>query len=251
MIQILIAILMFASPACAFNVASLGGSPPAAAPSNDSCTDHLIFSWHAEDADLTTGTPAGCTALGDATATYNQGALSTTYATDGTKSFLRSDGYDYAEFTSNASFNEAEGTVEIDIRVTTFVATGLICRFYVDASNYVVMTMERNNTDMQFKLLYRGNATNQAASTPISSSMVPDTWYRVTAKWRTASSPYLSVSAVELDASYQPTGTAHSATGTTALTSVVGDVNQIRWGDAGVSGHGFYIDRMKIWDNWQ
>lgn len=206
----------------------------------DDCSDaNLTFSWHAEDIDVTVGTPCGCSD-GDTTATLVSGAvISSTQKSDGTNSLSFPTSLDYATFdnTSEDIINKDAGTIIFDIYLTARANFQRVFIYEVDSNNFI--RCQTRNID-ELDVIYSGDSTEIGAVTG-AADLSLNTFYTVTAKWRTGvTDPSLSI-------------TVNGSTGTnnTDLTAIIGNSGTIEIGSK-ISGSTFgFIDKVLIYNNWQ
>jgi hypothetical protein len=244
-------LVLLCSPAIArMTVLVLGGGGGGA--SADSCSGGLIFSWHGEDADVTVGTPTGCSA-GDETGTASSGAtISSTQKKDGSNSVSIPTSSDYYSFTLSSSdiFNDDAGTVDFWIYMDTHSNHGGILRFQETAgTDEIYIRMEESGGNDELQVWHEGNSVERTAYTSVG-PITEDTWYHVIVKWDTVSAHggnYLSICADTTN------GTTNCGTNASQPSSLSDDSGTLVIGDfAGWNGgDGYYLDLFKIYDSWQ
>jgi len=166
----------------------VGGSSGAAS-SCDSCTGSLILSWHAEDANIETGTPCGCNYNADKDFTFaDSSAVSTTAKGDGTYSYLRSDNGDTATITISSA-SASQGYVSFWVN-TAAVATNIvyILDLIYDGTNHFQIIQTSSNTLSAY--YYYGASSSRAAST---SALTAGSSYNCSAYYRSSGSPYIHI----------------------------------------------------------
>jgi len=213
------------------------GSAPAP---EEACSDaNVTFTWHMEDADVTAGDPAGCSD-GDTNGTANSSAVITnTVKFDGTYSLYCPSSADYYTFDVSGSdlFDTDEGTVTFNVYVTSAAAGATYFYVTTDGDNNFRVAQYNDGT---VRVTHEAGADwRSVTSTEVVTNEV---WTAIEAKWRKASSPYLSVKVGAADAvTYS----------TSALGDWVGSVPSIRVGEGVGTSTAFYIDNIKIYNNWQ
>lgn len=196
------------------------------------------FSWGMEST-TATGT-------GDTSAALTGATLSSAWAHAGTQSlFCSGAAWQYAEFTTvataNPDYNWAEGTAILRIRWSGTWTNGAYALVLSSNSGSGRILLSPTSTQGQISLSYRGS-NNSSATVNVSGLTNPDTTYLVTAKWRYASSPYLSI---DIDG-----GT--PSTNTTGLSAISEDTAKIHVGNySAVAGVSIYIDELNIYPTWQ
>jgi hypothetical protein len=229
------------------NVAVVGGGGA------DSCTGTLIFSWHAETTDVTTGTPVGCS-VGDTTATASNGAtpaISTAQFEDGTHAALFSATYDQYSFSVSTEdiIKSAAGTIDIWVRYPTVASSYAFSAASGTGGNAILIRLSDQGGGV-FKINFDYEAGAQDYNVLATLSIVANTWYHVIAKWD--HTPH--------SGNYQEV-CADTSTGTTNCQSSATDINPTPWagaisvlnfGDYAFQGQaGLYIDNVKIYSTWQ
>lgn len=214
----------------------------------DSCTGTLLFSWHAENTDVTLGGIAGgvnngCS-VGDSTATLGSGAeISTSQYSDGIKSLSYPTASDLAAFTvtSNDIISSTAGTIVMKIRVSTWSEEYFI-RYYVDATNNLGINLSGAD---EIRFAYQGNGDYVTATTT-DANMAVDTWYTITAKWAgTDVNPNASIVVCDVNNANCST-TITSNTNLTAFTSTSGTL----WlGNSEGGSLVGYVDNIKIYNS--
>ena len=223
----------------AINVAV--GSPPAVA-GCDSCSGDLSLAVHFEDAtnhNVTVGTPCGCSD-GDAIYTLASSAVeSTTQKSDGTYSLSIPTMADYAVFdvSTNDIFTPVAGTLVFDMYVTTWANYTVLFTARYNATNYLTVTIL---DDSEIRARYSGAGTVITVETS-GASLVVNTWYTITVKWRQADlNPNLSINA-----------NTQTTTDNTNLTAWDASATNIWLGDIDVAGWALFIDNVKVYNTWQ
>jgi len=154
----------------------------------DSCTGSLILSWHAEDANVGTGTPCGCNYDADKDFTFaGSSGVSNSYKGDGTYSYLRSDNTQNATITiSNASLSQ--GYVSFWLR-SAHISTAEVVIFEMnyDATNY--FRVYRDSSDHLIATYMYGGASRAAAT----SALTDDTDYNCSAYYNVGGNPTVYV----------------------------------------------------------
>jgi len=229
-----------------FAGAILRGSGGATA---DSCIGDLLFSWHMENADVTLGTPSGCS-VGDTTATLNSGAvLDAALYQDGARSGDCPTSNDYFGFTVSSEdlVRHVSGTVDVWIYVDAFGEGAAAFYAGVDSSNRVMVTMQTVSTFHQFRITHIAGGTGRTVNTTISGGFLNATWYHVVAKWdETAhNGNYLSICA---DTN---TGSTNCGGGTTALGIWTGTLTLMRVGEGAVVTSDSHVDNVKVYGVWR
>lgn len=219
------------------SVTTVGGGVPAAGGGGDSCTGGLLLSAHCENANVETGTPAGCSTNATKSFTFNDSmAVSTTQVSDGTYSFYKSSTSSYQGASIPTDVSKTAGTLVFDLYIAAHHSWGRVVQFHVDDNNYLRIEMGSESGELYF--LYKGNT----AQVFVNQTCSAGSWITVTAKYRTgATDPSLSLSC----------GGA-AATTNDNLTEIVGTPSTMMIGDtSGSWTHGFYIDKLKLYDSWQ
>lgn len=211
----------------------------------DSCTGDLLFSWHAENVDVTVGTPAGCS-VGDTTATANtEVSLSNVQAHDGTYSIKPTSASDYYSFSVST---------EDIIKTDAGRVTGWIYNPAGNATNYVLTSYGNGSTDWimiyltnnNLRLSYRGSSTTQELVGP-TNSITDDAWTYFVCSWSVTAvgGHYLRIG-TSTDGSAPTNWTYHD----TAITDLAVALASIRWGETQGAGYDHYIDEVKIYGVW-
>ncbi|MGV0961816.1 MAG: hypothetical protein ACOYB1_18480 [Limnohabitans sp.] len=222
------------------------------APSGDSCTGGLLFSWHAENVDVTQGTPAGCS-VGDTTATaVNSASISTDYAlgSDGTHSakIVTSGSWNSYNFdwnrTTNSILTLSAGTIDLWFRYSGTINSQNLFYLYVDGSNRIYPYIDSAGY-IGASWVYGGDAKPARTTFPIISE---NTNYHCKFRWDTTAHSGL-YRKVTCDTT---TGESNSAdTGTEAFSGTwSGDTGTLSIGDSGTPGATLYIDKVKIYNYW-
>ena len=225
---------------------------PGTAVVTDSCTGGLVFSWHAENTDVTLGGVAGgvnngCS-VGDTTATAVGASLGTTYVKDGTYS-VTSAGYN-KNYTFTVStedlINHTAGTIDTWVYVTSFGSGAEIVSTIVDGSNYIRVRQETVSTEQHFRIAHDAGGTVRAAGDTITGGFSLNTWYHIIAKWDYTAhgGNYLQICA------NTTTGTTNCGVNTNALGTWAGTISTLNVG--GVSSTATeYVDNVKVYSSWQ
>lgn len=211
----------------------------------DSCTGTLLFSWHGETTDVTTGTPSGCS-VGDTTGTaVSSATISTDQYWDGSHSVSIPTGDDYYIFSvsGNDIFSPTEGTIYMKIRAHTFASGPKLFSATINANNKVEIAL--TGTDEVWMGWY-GNAVYQGVTTT-NANIALDTWYTVTAKYNTANvNPNLWIQVCDTDNANCSTAISNN----TNLTALVGTITDIRFGgDLTGNYSDRYMDTIKIYNS--
>ena len=204
------------------------------------------FCWEVATDTENVSTDGGCVISGgDASATANS-AVDITSAPTGKSGYAVtwSTERDYYAFdvSSDDLVDDTAGTVVFDFYVTTFY-------------NYTYMFMVRAlsgedeisvgivHTD-ELRLSYEGSNAGEVYATTSGADLQLNTWYTVTAKWRTGNqsgNPTLSITANNV--------TATSSTTLTAFTNQPGS-NSLMIGNPGGSANGASVKNIKIYKAW-
>ena len=222
------------------NMGIIGGSVPAAG--GDSCTGTLLFSWHGENADVTLGTPAGCSA-GDTVGTAVSGAnISNTQFWDGGNSVSFPTVGDYYTFDSASIFSSTEGTIVFKLYPTAIGSGDYVFGAWIDADNNFVIRY--TGTDEMYAT-WRGQATSQNAITTDANILV-DVWRTVTVKWNTADvNPNLWIQVCDTDNLNCTTAISNNNN----LVAWSGSLSTFHIGDYGSGGSTGFIDAFKIYNS--
>ncbi len=225
------------------SIAVVAGGVPAA-PSGDSCTGGLLFSWHCENLDVTLGTPAGCS-VGDTVALASSDAvISSAQWQDGSNSCSFPTSSDRFAFDVSGGdiAKTAAGTVILYIRINTFKAGNSIFGLVADANNLIRLDM--TGTD-ELKVSHYVNPTSRTLTT-LSANIGVDTWYKVTLKWSVAGvgGKYLHIDID--DGTYTLEGSDAIADFGTALAANDFQIGESQGGTPSV----FFIDNIKVYDSW-
>jgi len=141
-------------------VGLLGGSVPSAG-SCDDCSGTLKFAWHAENVDVTKGTPCGCSD-GDTTASASGSpSLSNVQKSDGTYSVLINATSEYYEFTKSGTdlLDPDDFKITFDLYVINLNSTGEeveIITSYYDSNDYIIVMLDAS----YIKVYHKGNGTS-------------------------------------------------------------------------------------------
>lgn len=234
-------ILAVAYPVYArWSIGIVGGVVPAA-PAGDSCTGGLLFSWHTESTDVTSGSPAGCS-VGDTTGTVNSaGEVSTTQKHDGSNSVYLPTTSDYYTFSVSD-----EDIVKGEVGQATFwmypnvadTALRLLC-VYRDATNYIDIFSHAINV-IRVSYTTGGSAVNCTTSVTTTNNA----WNFVKVSWSVAgeSGNYLRVG---VGSDENPT-----MVNCTSAISDFGAPTELIVGDPLGSGTNVYIDEIKVRSAW-
>lgn len=263
--RILIAVLLLSASAFAQGIGGTaglggtagfgGGAVAGGGVATDSCTANLLFSWHMESTDVTTGGVAGgvnngCS-LGDTTATASGvgTAISASQFEDGSNSASFPGSNRQYQFTISAEdiIKHTAGTIDVWVRVATYGDQTFIVSSAVDASNQIYIQMRTLSTVNQFWLIHAAGATTRSAITSFGASFSLNTWYHIIAKWDTSvhGSDFSSICADTT------TGTTNCGTNTNALGTWVGTLTTLIWGDNNAGGATFFVDNAKVYGTWQ
>lgn len=195
------------------------------------------FTWGAES--LT------AVATGDTSGVLTGATLSAAQAHAGTQSLYCSGAaWQYIEYstgaTANADYDWTIGTATFYVRWTgTWTANPTLISLNANSGSGRIIALT-TSTQGQVQCSYRGS-NNSSTTVNVTGLTNPDTWYLVTLKWRTASSPYLSA---QIDA-----GT--PVTNTVGLASITEATSKIAVGNfSAVAGTTFYIDDVTITKTW-
>lgn len=209
---------------------------------------HLIFEWHAETADVTTGTPSGGSA-GDTTGSAFGGAvISTSQAEDGTHSISIPTAEDYYTFdwSSTAKIcNPTAGTLDFYLYIPSLTSEISVFDFRVDANNNIGLLIYSDG--MLYAVSRQGGTASATRS--LTGAIGSAAWYHVKLRWdHTAhSGQYIKSTA---DAT---TGESNNdiSFGTDVLGTWAGTSGTVKFGDWDNDAGGFYMDNIRIYDNWQ
>lgn len=218
----------------------------AAASPCDSCTGNLLFSWHCENDDVTLGTPCGCS-VGDTTGTAASGAvLSTDQKQDGTYSLSIPTVSDYYGFTwaSSDILNPNAGTIDFWFRYA-YITAGTPIYFWVDVNNRIYVNPDVSNTYLAATHISGGTISSGRTGVSVVTS---NTWYHAKIRWDTTahSGLYLKVTCDTTTGESNDAGQGTNPLGTWAGTS-----GTLNIGDYLGNGGSFYVDNIKIYNNWQ
>lgn len=206
----------------------------------DSCTGGLIFSIHFEaDADVDTGSPCGCTSLGDTTATKSGTAAVVT----GTDGYL--DINDASEYVSyDISSFPTSGSFLMKIKKVSYDNGTRAINFYGDADSYLILATD--STD-DLSLTHLGGGTSRAASCTNNSFTVGGTFY-VVGRWTAADAdPNISLYIYAVaDESLLDSNENNFSLGTMATTPPTLAIGNMSASDAG----DFDIYYVKVWDTY-
>jgi len=182
----------------------IGGGVPEEPAGDDDCSGSLVVSMHFEgtdDADRsnpTTGTPVGCTDF--STEQWTEfGAhdfVDTPTAKDGTYSSRTQNLDTIYVSVDDEKINDEAGTYKAWVYVDTWVDEAYLFHISGDNSNEVQGRVAGgSSSDIEFMIYYEGETGGYASQFAETDGVngAEDTWYYVVAKWRQASSPYLSI----------------------------------------------------------
>ena len=211
----------------------------------DSCTAGLLFSWHAEDTTVTTGTPAGCS-VGDTTATLSSATISSTTPYDGTNALAFTDTSQSAEFTIATSgadgdiIHKAAGTTIIYIRKNTAWWSGTQPIMSAEFTSGSYMLLESNSSrGYLFSWNPSGSLTAGAYS---DNTLTYDAYLKISLTW--------SVAAVSGHHLGIRTGTGAWVYDDTALTGLTGTSGTLGFGNGWSGGANVYkFDAIQVWDS--
>lgn len=250
---LIILILLFALPVQAQELARLGPTMMGgglAGASSDSCTGGLLFSWHAETTDVTTGGVSGgvnngCSA-GDTTATANNNVeLSTTQKSDGAKSIKITAATDHYSFGVSSSdiVSKAAGRFTGWIYMPNKNMRDILrVNFVEDVTNRYINVISYPTTSYLY-ISYTGSAHTTCQTTE---QMPTDEWVFVWASWSVA-----GVGGKTLRVGFSSDGT--TPTNFVECTGALNDPGTpayVRFGDSDRNGYGHYIDNVKIYNAW-
>lgn len=237
LISILVAFCLAFTAGGTFSAGAGGGG------AGDTCgTGGLLFSWHCEDADVTQGTPTGCSS-GDTTGTLENGAaISNAVSVDGSNSVAFLTSYDRASFSSSGMFDSTKGRYEGYYYTTSVAAYHYLFSVRVDAYNYIrLLTYGTGDVSLQYNATGQGDA---CTATTDGASMQNNTWYRITAYWTTSDeNPNLYVSVCDVNGA-----NCTEASSNTNILEHTGTLGDFRMGDTAGIAYGFYLDKIKVWD---
>lgn len=218
---------------------------------SDSCTGGLLFSWHAENTDVTLGGVAGgvnngCS-VGDTTGTANSGAtISTDEHQDGTKSVSIPTASDYYAFDWADDIIKANaGTIDLWIKWTTVVDGPVMFYLNVDVNNRIYIGIDGTSKYIFLYHVAGGTSVHARTNFPVFDA---GTWYHVKARWDHSahSGLYLKIT---MDTT---TGESNSADdGTDAPGTWSGSSGTVNVGDYYGYGGVFFIENLKIYDSWK
>lgn len=234
--------------------AILGASSGAVAAASDSCTGHLLFSWHCENEDVTLGGVAGgvnngCS-VGDTTATANSSAaIDSGLYQDGAKSCDFPGNLDYYSFTVTPEETKGEGDI-CNLSYGTFDFYFYYTAFWTgqnivacgSSTEYVYVRMEYVDPNALLKFYHLAGGTARYVNSSVNMSSA--TWYHVVAKWSkddTGATNYLQICVDDQCAN----NTAF------ALGTPTTDLSTFTVGPMGNYAFDIHIDNLKIYDNWQ
>lgn len=207
----------------------------------------MLFEWHCETTDVTTGTPAG-SSVGDKTATANGAvSISPLQFQDGANSILVAGASQYYIFdwaSGTPIVDPLAGTIDFYVRFTTIADQALIY-LEVDGSNRIVVSVDSGNS--YINTLHQAGGTSSNARTNVG-AITTGTWYHVKVRWDHTAHSGLYVKTT-CDTT---TGEGNSAdNGTNALGTFAGSSGFLNIGDrVGYSGV-YHIDNIKIYSSWQ
>lgn len=257
MIRYLIAFLLIASPCLAGM--GIGGFPQpgpgvviAAAPSGDSCADGFVLSWHAENVDVTQGTPAGCSAIGDSVATANSTVtLDGTSVSDGSYAILSNAAYEYYTLNPITGVSSAEGTVYVDVNINAFSTGSAFFVMQYNASNAIRLELSGASSAVDIRGYYVGEGTTQTlynGTCDIDVAGNPNQWVRVKYQWKvSATGAGHKIDVWNLDSSLprQVTTLRSSNAAEDTLTAFASEITEIKIG--GITTAGYIVDNIKIY----
>ena len=211
----------------------------------DSCTSGLLFSWHGETTDVTTGTPCGCS-VGDSTATaVGTPTISTSQYEDGTHSVsISTANYSYS-FDWNTSTSPivtvSDGRVDLWAYWSTITYGTNLFTLTTDADNHINVFNETNNITLN----HVAGGTIRHVSSP-ASSIATGAWYHIIARWYATGSSqyYLQLCVDTTNATTCTAGSYYDALGTWAGTS-----GTVSIGDIGNNGGVYFVDNVKIYNS--
>lgn len=211
---------------------------------------NLLFAWHCETTDVTTGTPAG-SSVGDTTAiAVGTIAISTAQFQDGTHSVLFTNPSGRYEFAwADDIMKPNAGTADFWIYVDSTGNKDVdLLYLFVDGSNRIRINYDSTNGYIAVQHIAGGTLSNGRTNTSV---ITTNTWYHCKVRWSTVaqSGLYLKVTANTTD------GETNSAdNGTSALGTWSGSSGTFNVGDPtgnNQSGSLVYIDDIAIYNNWQ
>jgi len=200
----------------------------------DSCTGSLLLSWHAEDANVGTGTPVGCNSDADKEFTFaGSSAVSTTQKGDGTYSYLRADSGDTATITISSA-SASQGKVSFWIYSGDVSADNLyIAELNYDADDF--FRVYKSSTNAITAIYYYGGSYR----TVVTSALTANTAYNCSAYYSTAGSPYLHV---ECD------GGITAGNQTNSVSAMTGAPTSLIVGGGTNAADDAYIDLVKVYN---
>ena len=202
-----------------------------------------IFYWDMEHiTDVTSGTPAGCSAGDDVGLNVNA-ELSTTAGTvtNGTYSILFPTGYDHVEFdvSSGDIIDGDEGTITFDVTCADWSIEPALFRSTDGTVDNMILVRVDNST---VRAEYDGSGTGlniTHGNTPLTNNQK----YSVEYKWRIGTTnPSVSLNIDD--------GTA--VTSDTDLTQMSSSLTKLFIGNQGFpAASNCWIDNLKVYDSWQ
>jgi hypothetical protein len=238
--------------------AYVAGAGGAAAANTDACTSGLLFSWHMENTDVTTGGVAGgvnngCSA-GDSTATANGAGvtLDTSVFQDGAKSIKSVTGaganrYEF-DWASGDILATGQGTIDFWMYYTGTLAGHHPFYLIVNTDNRIYCFVDGAN---YLGCIWTYGAAAVNARTNANASIFPaSTWIHCKVRWHKGTAHSGLYQKVTCDGT---TGESNSNdNGTNDLGTWAGTAATFAIGDTGNgTGLTLYIDNLKIYDTWQ
>jgi hypothetical protein len=252
---IIIFLCLFTTPALAWSpainaVVSGGG---AATVQTDSCTGTLLFSWHCEDLDVTTGGVAGgvnngCTVGADTLAEIGSGgAINNTHVKDGTYGCACPTTQDYLRISwANDFIDPNQGRIQFWIYFGGHPSANATLAFFptADLNNRIYVV---NYTGNVLAFYHKAGGTARSIITDYSLDL--DTWYFITARWSKGKTGdgtnYLQVC---LDTNETPSNcTSYS---TSDLGTWAGTTGTLNLSTSDNYSQNFYFDKVKIYNHW-
>lgn len=217
----------------------------------DNCTGALLFSWHFETTNVTTGSPVGCSVGATTPTTNGSPTISGVQFEDGTHSGHFSASGDYYSFvvSSEDIIQHAAGTLDFWTYVTTFAdGSNVLSAPSSTAGNGIFVSMRTVSTVNQFRLIYQAASNNDNTDTVIGGGFSLNTWYHVVARWDVATAHSGNHAQICADTS---TGTTNCAGYGIPLDIFAGSISATRWGNDSGSAPAFYLDIGKVYSTWQ
>jgi len=250
----LLALLLAASNAFAFGLLNQMWTPAADTGGGEeelTCgTSGLIFYWPAESTDVTSGTPAGCSSIGDTTASSESGvSISSTDKSDGSNSVSFPTNYDRYTFTISQNFNEDEGTIWCDVRITDVVTGGNFLKAEYASGDRVRLFTYGSSGAAGFYGEYKGNGNTQTCY-PGASYDETGTykWVRIKYQWKVGTGHKIETWLLDNSSPREVLSTLDSSSVEDTLVQMNGTPTDLEMGALASDGVTGYIDNIRIYN---